>query len=190
MSAASDLTSIKLLSNRLSLQTFTPADAPEIFAAVSPTITRFMAWDPSPSPAAFAEVWRQWLPRIAAGTELHLVIRLTSTDEFLGVAGIHRIGSAEPEVGIWLKETAHGLGYGREAIGAIVQWAPAHICAAALIYPVAKQNLPSRRLAESLRGAIVGERNLRKSSGIVLDEVVYRIPAATDRPATAERLSE
>lgn len=181
MSAESDLTGVELLATRLSLRTFTPADAPEIFAAVSPTITRFMAWDPSPSLAAFAEVWRQWLPLMTAGTDLSLVIRLRVTDEFLGVAGVHRIGSSEPEVGIWLKETAHGLGYGREAIAAIVTWAPAHISAAALIYPVAKQNQPSRRLAESLHGAIVGERNLRKSSGVVLDEVVYRIPTATGR---------
>jgi RimJ/RimL family protein N-acetyltransferase len=185
MSAESDLTSIELFANRLSLRTFTPADAPEIFAAVSPTLTRFMAWDPSPSPAAFAEVWHQWLPRMMAGTDLSLVIRLRASDEFLGVAGIHRIGTAEPEVGIWLKETAQGLGYGREAIGAIVKWAPAQIGAAALIYPVAKQNFPSRRLAESLHGTIVGERKLRKSSGVVLDEVVYRIPAVTDRSATA-----
>ena len=181
MGADSDLTGIELLANRLSLRAFTPADAPEIFAAVSPTITRFMSWDPSPSPAAFAEVWRQWLPRMTAGTDLSLVIRLRATGEFLGVAGIHRIGSAEPEVGIWLKETAHGLGYGREAVAAIVQWSPAHIGATALIYPVAKQNRPSRRLAESLHGTIIGERNLRKSSGVVLDEVAYRIPAATDR---------
>jgi RimJ/RimL family protein N-acetyltransferase len=190
MSPESDLTRIELFANRLALRAFTPADAPEIFAAVSPAITRFMSWDPSLSPAAFAEVWRQWLPRMTAGTDLSLVIRLTSTDEFLGVAGVHGIGSAEPEVGIWLKETAHGLGYGREAIGAIAKWAPAHIGATALSYPVAKQNLPSRRLAESLHGVIVGERKLRKSSGVVLDEVVYRIPVATDRSETAERFTE
>jgi RimJ/RimL family protein N-acetyltransferase len=190
MSAESDLTSIALFANRLALHAFTPADAPEIFAAVSPAITRFMSWDPSPSLAAFAEVWRQWLARTTAGTDLSLVIRLRATGEFLGVAGVHRIGSAEPEVGIWLKETAHGLGYGREAIGAIVTWAPAHIGAAALIYPVAKQNRPSRRLAESLHATIVGERKLRKSSGVVLDEVVYRIPVATDRSETAERFTE
>jgi hypothetical protein len=59
-----------------------------------------------------------------------------------------------------------------------------------LIYPVAKQNLPSRRLAESLHGTIVAERNLRKSSGVVLDEVVYRIPAVSDWSATAERFGE
>jgi RimJ/RimL family protein N-acetyltransferase len=96
MSAESDLTGIEFFAIRLALRAFTPADAPEIFAAVSPTITRFMAWDPSPSLVAFAEVWRQWLPRMTAGTDLSLVIRLRATDEFLGVAGIHGIGSAEP----------------------------------------------------------------------------------------------
>jgi RimJ/RimL family protein N-acetyltransferase len=179
VSAESDLRGIALLSNRLSLRAFTPADAPEIFEAASLAITRFMAWDPSPSIEAFAEAWREWLRRMTTGTELHLVIRLTLTDELLGVAGIHRIGSPEPEVGIWIKETAHGLGYGRESIAAIVAWAPAHIDAIAFIYPVVEQNHPSRRLAESLHGTIVGTRKLRKSSGAIFDEVVYRIPVAT-----------
>jgi RimJ/RimL family protein N-acetyltransferase len=178
MSAEIDLGGVKLVSERLSLRAFTPADASEIFDAASPTITRFMTWDPSPSIEAFAGVWRQWLPRMTAGTDLHLVIRLRSTDEFLGVAGVHRIGSPEPEVGIWVKEAAHGLGYGRESIAAIVKWAPAHTSATAFIYPVVEQNHRSRRLAESLHGTIVGARELRKSNGVVLDEVVYRIPAA------------
>jgi hypothetical protein len=56
MSAESHLKGVALLSERLSLGAFTPADAPEIFDAASPTVTRFMAWDPSPSTEAFAEV--------------------------------------------------------------------------------------------------------------------------------------
>ena len=156
-----------------------------------------MAYDVSPLPGQSAVICmadaRDQLAVIEdtanVAARLNLIFNDT-TDEFLGVAGIHGIGNAEPEFGIWLKEPAHRLGYGREAIGAIVQWAPAHIGAAALIYPVAKQNLPSRRLAESLHGTIVGERNLRKSSGVVLDEVAYRIPAVSDWFATAERFGE
>ena len=49
--------------------------------------------------------------------------------------------------------------------------------AAGFIYPVAVANGPSRRLAESFGGALVGRRELRKPSGVLLDEVVYRIPA-------------
>jgi len=66
------------------------------------------------------------------------------------VAGLHDIGIPEPTVGIWIKESAHRLGYGRESIAAIMKWASAEVGARALIYPVVEQNIPSRRLAESL----------------------------------------
>ena len=64
---------------------------------------------------------------------------------------------------------------GREAIAATIAWAREKVDAAAFIYPVAVQNHPSRHLAESLGGTLVGTRQLRKPSGVVLDEVVYRI---------------
>ena len=51
-------------------------DAAEIFAAIAPELTRFMAWEPPASPTAHADVWRNWLPTMAAGTDQHLVIRL------------------------------------------------------------------------------------------------------------------
>jgi RimJ/RimL family protein N-acetyltransferase len=170
-----DLRSIALTSPRLLLRSFTPADAPESFAGATPTVTRFMRWDPSPSLEAFAEVWRTWMPRIAAGTDLSLVVRLKTTGEFLGMAGLHHIGSPEPEIGIWIKEPAHGLGYGREAVAAIIAWASETVGAAGFIYAVAVENRPSRRLAESLGGTLVGTRQLQKPSGVVLDEVVYRL---------------
>ena len=37
--------------------------------------------------------------------------------------------------------------------------------------------MSSRRLAESLGGTVVGNRVLEKPSGVMLDEMVYRIPA-------------
>jgi RimJ/RimL family protein N-acetyltransferase len=173
---ALDLHGVALTSARLTLHAFTAADAADAFAFATPTVTRFMGWDPSPSPSAFAEVWRAWLPKMAAGTDLSLVVRLKSTDDFLGVVGLHGIGGAEPEIGIWIKEVAHGFGYGREAIATTIAWASGHVGATAFIYPVAVDNRPSRRLAESLGGTLVDTRELRKPSGVILDEIVYRIP--------------
>ena len=112
---------------------------------------------------------------MTAGTDLALVVRLASTGDFLGMVGLHHIGSPEPEIGIWIKEAAQGAGYGREAVAATIAWASQRIGAAAFIYPVAIENRPSRRLAERLGGSLVGTRELRKPSG-VLEEVVYRIP--------------
>jgi RimJ/RimL family protein N-acetyltransferase len=172
-----DLRSVAIESKRLSLRSFTGADADESFSAATMAVTRFMGWDPSPSPVAFAEIWHEWLPRMAAGTEVALTVRLRSTGEFLGVAGLHRIGGSEPELGIWIKEQAQGIGYGGEAIAAVVAWAARTLAVTSFEYPVAVENWRSRRVAESLGGAVVGTRMLRKPSGVVLDEVVYRIPA-------------
>jgi RimJ/RimL family protein N-acetyltransferase len=176
MPAASDLRALALTTARLSLRSFTAADAVDSFAAATPTLTRFMGWDPSPSLSTFADVWREWLPQMAAGTDLALVVRLASTGDFLGMVGLHHIGSPEPEIGIWIKEAAHGAGYGREAVAATIAWASQRIAAAAFTYPVAIENHSSRRLAERLGGRPIGTRELRKPSGVILEEVVYRIP--------------
>ena len=172
-----DLRAVAIESKRLSLRSFTGADAAESFAAATLAVTRFMGWDPSPSPAAFAEIWHEWLPRMAAGTDVMLTIRLRSTGEFLGVAALHRIGNPEPELGIWIKEHAQGIGYGREAVAAAIAWAARALAVTSFEYPVAVENRRSRRVAESLGGVLAGTRMLRKPSGVVLDEVVYRIPA-------------
>jgi RimJ/RimL family protein N-acetyltransferase len=179
MAGPPDLTIVALSSDRLSLQSFNPDDALEIFSEATPRIARYMTWDTAQSLEAFADVWQEWLRGMASGVELYLVVRQTSTKLFLGVAGLHRIGSPEPEVGIWIKEAAQGGGYGRETIAAICRWASAYVGAVALIYPVVVQNQPSRRLAESLHGVACGERKLRKSSGVIFDEIVYRIPVAS-----------
>src|SRR5271166_314522 len=118
------ITDTVIPTQRLELRPFTPEDAAEIFAAITPELTRFMAWEPPASPAVHADVWRNWVPAMAAGTDLHLVIRLKDGGEFLGRAGLHAIGSAEPELGIWIKETAQSRGYGSEAIAASAAWPP------------------------------------------------------------------
>jgi len=68
MSAPGGLRSVSIASPRLQLHSFAPDDAPEAFAPVTPTLTRFLAWDPSPSLEAFAEIWRTWLSAMAASS--------------------------------------------------------------------------------------------------------------------------
>jgi RimJ/RimL family protein N-acetyltransferase len=170
-----DLRTLVLTSARLNLAAFQPSDAPEIFAAVTPRITRFMSFDPEPSLEAFAAVWRGWLPQMAAGTELFLVLRRKESGEFLGVAGLHELGAADPTAGLWLKEAAQRQGYGPEAVAAMIDWAAGGTGARAVLWPVFEANRPSRRLAEGLGGRVIGTKRLLKGA-IEHPEVIYRIP--------------
>ena len=111
-----------------------------------------------------------------AGTDVSFAVRLKPSLEFLGAAGLHGADATEPEVGIWIKEPRHGYGYGREAVAMILAFAADDLSKRAVVYPVVQQNGPSRRLAESLGGKIIGTRRLQKAAGIEYPEIVYRIP--------------
>lgn len=90
---------------------------------------------------------------------------------FTGLVGLHHTASETPELGIWIREDKHGLGFGGEAVRAVVQWASQWVVAKNFIYPVATQNGASRRIAEALGGVVIERRMAEK-----YDSVVYRIP--------------
>ena len=94
-------------SPRLHLRPFTPGDADEAFAGITPGVIRYMSFEPPPSKEAFAAVWRTWLPTIADGTDITFVIRRREDGVFVGLAGLHRARDAEPELGIWIAEMMH-----------------------------------------------------------------------------------
>ena len=101
----------------------------------------------------------------------HFVVRRIYDGECLGMASLEDADSDSPEVGLWLKENAHGQGFGREVVASLVVWGHAALKKMSFIYPVAVQNIASRRIAERLHGEIIGER-----ASIKYNSVVYRIP--------------
>lgn len=178
MTADWDARGVEIRSERLRLKLFTPDDADEVFTAIPPAITRFMQWQPPRSPAAFAEVWQSWLTPIRDGSDLHFVARSLADGRCLGLVGLHAAKTTRPEIGIWIREDEHGNGIGREAVAALVAWASEKLDPDCFEYPVAEENLASRKIAESLGGAIVEYRSNSKYTS-----VVYLIPKpAVDTP--------
>jgi len=106
-----------------------------------------------------------------------LVLAIVSTDgEFLGCCGLHgREKWTTPELGIWLKKTAHGNRFGQSAIGLLVTWASENLNIDYFIYPVDRENVPSRKIPELLGGTIFKEVKVKTHSGAILDEVIYKI---------------
>jgi RimJ/RimL family protein N-acetyltransferase len=164
-------TDIWLESARLSIRPFSVDDADEAFMCITPSLTRYMGWEPPASRHDFNVVWRSWIPKIDDGSDYVFVVRQRADGSFLGLAGLHHARTEAPELGIWIREDRHRQGFGREAVTLVAQWATRAIGCKSFTYPVAEENRPSRRIAESLGGVIVEGRVTPKYKS-----VVYRIP--------------
>ena len=162
-------TMIVIESPRLHLSQFQMVDAPDVFGCITPAVARFMPWEPP--------TWNEYVARCekrARAPEpgrFSFVIRRRETGECLGMASFEDADSVSPEIGLWLKESSHRQGFGREVVAALVEWGHATLGKQSFIYPVAVQNIASRRIAESLHGEIIDKRANPK-----YDSVVYRIP--------------
>lgn len=147
-----------------------------IYEAFTADITTYMLPKPPETIEDTRHFVRSSISAFARGNNLQLVILRQETEEFLGCCGLHGQDNINrPELGIWLKKSAHGQGLGREAIRTLVTWVQDKIALEALIYPVDKRNYPSRRIPESLGGKLIAERTEVGMAGNVLDEVVYEI---------------
>lgn len=171
-----DLTSLRIEADRIILWSIQESHAPEIFQELTPEITRYM----SPKPAGRIEETLSFIYEsvdgMRRGRDLILTITKKESGEFLGCCGLQGKGNPRtPELGVWIKKSAHGNKYGREAIMALALWAVETIDFDYAIYPVDKANIASRKIPEALGGVIFEERKVRTRSGGYLDEVVYKI---------------
>lgn len=175
-----NLTKEIIITDRLKLVALSEKYAQDIFENLTDEITTFM--NPR-APKNIQETLgyiHNELPKMERGEELPVTILDKETGEFLGGGGAHALHSKIPELGIWIKKSAHGNQYGREAVTALKQWIDEHISYTYIKYPVDKKNVPSRKIAESLGGIIEDEYEKKNMSGNILDEVEYRIYKKSD----------
>jgi RimJ/RimL family protein N-acetyltransferase len=177
MLLSGDLSHTFITSARLSMRAFTAADAAESFAEANDHVAKFMSWNPPASETEFRTIWQGGISDMKTGKGLHLVIRLTSTNEFIGTAGLHPADTTLLETGLWIKESAQGRGYGREAVAAVIKWASERFHPSGFLYPVVDENTPSRRLAEALGGEVIGSRQRQKAGDKDRKLLLYCIPA-------------
>ena len=170
-----NLLDVNIETNRLLLVPINRKYAEDIFRTFTAVITGYMYPRPATDISETLEFIDSALKGLENGTNLQLVIVDKSSMEFLGCAGLHKVGQIDPELGIWIKKSSHGNGYGHEAITAVIGWARAHIQFEHLRYPVDKRNVPSRRIPERNGGVIRREYRKMNQNGFELDEVEYWI---------------
>jgi len=167
---------VEIAAERILLRPISEKDAGEIFQNFTAEVTRYM----SPQPPARFEETLAFISNALEGVRreenLQFVIVDKKSGEFLGCCGLHGHGNpVTPELGIWLKISAHGNGYGKEAIIALVQWADRYLKYDYLTYPVDRDNIPSRKIPESLGSEIFEEALCPRQNGGFLDILIYRI---------------
>jgi [ribosomal protein S5]-alanine N-acetyltransferase len=109
------------------------------------------------------------------GSNFQIVILDKKSKDFLGCGGLHHIDRKTPELGIWIKKSAHGHGYGKEAMIALKEWADKNLDYEYILYPVVEENYPSRRIPEFLDGKVAREYDKINMSGKNLHLLEYRI---------------
>lgn len=109
------------------------------------------------------------------GRDFTVAVLHKQTKEYLGGAGIHKIDTKTPELGIWIKKSAHGHGYGKEAVVALKKWADKNVDYEYILYPVVDENYASRRIPELLGGKVVREFDKKNMSGKKWHFIEYRI---------------
>lgn len=161
---------VVIRSRRLELRQFQMKDAPEVFGCITPAIAKFMPWEPPSWSEYVARCERR--VRAPEPNKFSFVIRRLDNGECLGMASFEDADSVSPEVGLWIRESAHQQGFGSEVVAALVEWGHSTLNKESFTYPVAVHNRASRRIAEKLGGEIIGDRTNPK-----YDSVVYRIPS-------------
>ena len=175
-----DLLQLEISTSRLLLQTISMKYKEDIFMEFNYKITTYMYTSPPISITETEKFINESLSEIKKGENILLVILKKDSLKFLGCTGIHDINSNEPELGIWLKKSAHGNGYGLETIIALKTWAEENLDFHNLVYCADKANIPSRKIPEKLGGKVIREYNKTNLSGRVLNILEYVLPKAGD----------
>ncbi len=170
-----DTSSLTIETENLLVKSITPEYSQVIFTEFTPQVTVYMYPKPFDSIEGSIEFIKKSIKENKAGTNFQCVVLKKDTGEFLGCAGVHNIGSKTPEFGIWIKKSAHGHGYGREAVVGLKKWADENLDYDYILYPADRENIASRKIPEFLGGKIVKEYSEVNKSGKKLNIVEYRI---------------
>lgn len=113
MSEKPNFLNVKIETERLKIVPMSMEYKMDCFREYTPEITAYMFHEPPKDPAVIEEVIRSSLEEMKNGTNLPLVILKKDTGEFLGRVELNESHTKHPELGGWIKKSAHGNAYGR-----------------------------------------------------------------------------
>lgn len=170
-----DTTSIVLETNRLKLVPITLKYLDDIFKEFTAEIATYLVPQPTGNPKDIEKFITLSLESMRQGETLKFVALHQQTKEFLGCVGLHKIHTSQPEMRIWLKKSAQGHNYGKEALFALKDWAEENLSYDYITYSVVRTNIASRKIAEYLGGKVMREFISYNQNEQEMDQVEYWI---------------
>lgn len=170
-----DTSNLKLETENLFLKAISLDYKDNIFREFTPEITTYMLSKSPDHISETVEFIKTGMEKNKEGQDFYAVVLNKENGEFLGGTGIHNIDSKTPMLGIWIKKSAQGKGYGKEAIRELKKWADKNLAYDYILYQADKSNAASKRIPESLGGIMSDEYDKENKSGRILHLVEYRI---------------
>jgi ribosomal-protein-alanine N-acetyltransferase len=146
----------------------------EIFDEFTSEICKYLIPQPSKNISEIRDFINLSICQVKNGITIQFELE-NKLDEFVGIVGVYKINTRNPELGLWIKTKEQNKGYGTEALNAIIEWINLNIEYDHLIYPIDKRNERSRKLIEKLNGKIADVHMNRNSNDIEFEEVEYWI---------------
>lgn len=160
---------------RLSLVPVCDGHAEAYFEAFTPEIARYQFPEPFSSPEAVRAFISEAQVLRKRGEELVLAI-LDAEGVFLGSAEARNLTSPTPEVGLWLKNTAQGMGCGKEAMASLLSFLRENTSVDFFVYEADCRNRASIRLATAFGGECQCAYDVEGAGGKLLRLKLYYIP--------------
>lgn len=171
-----DLTPIRIKTDRLMLEPVSMQYKEDIFREFQPPITKYVYSKPAEKIEETETFIKGAKKDAAKGVDVTMVILDKQSGEFLGCTGLHNLEEENPEMGVWIKQSAHGNKYGREAISGLKNWAAKNLQFDHITYTVVVENTASCKLAESLGGKVGREYEKTMQSGNTYHMLEYWLP--------------
>lgn len=169
-----NLNEVVIETPRLKLVPINESHIRKVYTHFTQTLSRYMFPQPTGQIEDTEKFVLTSMEGLKAGTNLQLVVVEKDTERFLGCAGLHNIGTEDPELGVWIRRSAQHQGYGMEAIRGIVNWGRENVKYDHFKCPVDRNNKSSRRIPISLGGQFIKSYKRMNMTGTKeLDIVEY-----------------
>lgn len=146
----------------------------DILREFTAQITRYLPFTPKGNEKEVQDFLDKSRQGLIDGSDIVFVSTEKSSKAFLGCCGIHHISAESMTLGLWLKADIHGQGFGTEIIRGLINFIEVNFKPKYLIYPVEKDNIASRRIAEKLGFTMFKKYTQIKDEHTVLHMIEYR----------------